>query len=507
MSRPDETPAPDWRALYDEAACGLLVTDPDGTIRLANRTFCRALGFEPEALVDKRRFQELLSMGGRIFHQTHWAPLLHIQGSVAEVKLDLLHRDGRQIPMVMNAVRRVHGPVQFHELSLFVAEDRNTYERELMRARRRAEELMDEHRLAHEAQALAEARLRTALEAGSLYVWEVDPATGERSFDPGAAVLLGRDAPGEVDVATYLRAVEPDDLGPAMQAFSHMLESPGCTYRATYRLNGEDGVQRTVLATARPVLHANGSVRRIVGVLQDITELSEQRAAAEDRALFAEQMIGIVSHDLRNPLSTIKMGAHVMEMGGGLAPRQEQVMGNIHRAVARAQGLISDLLDFTIARIGHGLTVTTQPADLHALVSTHVDELALAHPTRQIVHRRSGEGSVSADADRLFQLLDNLVSNAVAYGSPAAAITVASSIGPDQFSVAVHNHGQAIDARLLPTLFQPMVRGTDMASVTRSVGLGLFIVSEIAKAHGGEARVESSELDGTTFTVSIPRSV
>ncbi|MFS8063323.1 MAG: ATP-binding protein [Luteimonas sp.] len=504
MSKPDAIPLPDWAALYDEAACGLLLTDPDGTIRLANRTFCRAIGVDPEALVGKRRFQELLSMGGRIFHQTHWAPLLHIQGSVAEVKLDLVHRDGRQIPMVMNALRRTHGAVQFHELSLFVAEDRNTYERELMRARKRAEQLMDEHRRAHEAQALAEARLRTALEAGSLYVWEVDPDTGERSFDRGVAFLLGRDSPGDVEVEAYRDAVEPDDLAPAMQAFSRMLESPDRTYRSTYRLNGEDGVQRTVLATARPVLHANGTVRRIVGVLQDITELSQQRAAAEDRALFAEQMVGIVSHDLRNPLSTIRMGTQLMEMAG-LAPLQVQVMGNIQRAVARAQRLISDLLDFTIARIGQGLTVSVQPIDLHALVAAHVAELAMAQPTRQIVHRRLGEGSASGDADRLFQLIDNLVANAVAYGSAAAPITVASDIAPGWFSIAVHNHGPAIPAALLPTLFQPMVRGTDMASGNRSVGLGLFIVSEIAKAHGGEVRIDSTDADGTTFTVVIPR--
>ena len=128
MSKPDDTPLPDWQALYDEAACGLLLTDPDGTIRLANRTFCRALGFEPDALVGKRRFQELLSMGGRIFHQTHWAPLLHIQGSVAEVKLDLVHRDGRQIPMVMNAVRRVRDGVVSHGIAAYVARDRNTHQ-------------------------------------------------------------------------------------------------------------------------------------------------------------------------------------------------------------------------------------------------------------------------------------------------------------------------------------------------------------------------------------------
>jgi sigma-B regulation protein RsbU (phosphoserine phosphatase) len=199
------------------------------------------------------------------------------------------------------------------------------------------------------------------------------------------------------------------------------------------------------------------------------------------------------------------MGTQVMEMAG-LAPTQVQVMGNIQRAIARAQRLISDLLDFTVARIGQGITINVQPIDLHVLVSAHVDELALAHPSRGIVHRQLGEGRATGDTDRLFQLVGNLVSNAVAYGSATSAITVTSKVAPSEFSIAVHNHGPAIPATVLPTLFQPMVRGTDIASVNRSVGLGLFIVSEIAKAHGGEVHVDSTDADGTTFTVVIPRS-
>ena len=133
-------------------------------------------------------------------------------------------------------------------------------------------------------------------------------------------------------------------------------------------------------------------------------------------------------------------------------------------------------------------------------------ELALAHPSRGIVHRQLGEGRATGDADRLFQLVDNLVSNAVAYGSATSAITVTSKIAPGEFSIAVHNHGPAIPATVLPTLFQPMVRGTDIASVNRSVGLGLFIVSEIAKAHGGKRELASSDHEGTTFRVRLPRS-
>src|SRR5688572_9933843 len=142
MAEGGEGELPDAEALFEEAACGLLLTGADGTIRRVNRTFCRWTGRPAEALVGQRKVQDLLTMGGKIFHQTHWAPLLQMQGSVAEVKLDVLHCDGHTLPMVMNVVRRRHPGGTFDEISTFVAEDRNKYEKELLLARRRAEELL-----------------------------------------------------------------------------------------------------------------------------------------------------------------------------------------------------------------------------------------------------------------------------------------------------------------------------------------------------------------------------
>ncbi|MFL6593498.1 MAG: ATP-binding protein [Luteimonas sp.] len=503
MPPPDQAPGLDWATLYDEAACGLLVTGRDGTIHAANRTFCAWIGLPRESLLGKRRLQDLLSVGGRIFHQTHWMPLLHMQGSIAEVKLDLVHADGHAIPMVMNAVAREHDGVLRHELALFVATDRHSYEVELMRSRRHAEELLAQRQQAQDALSVAETKLRMALESANLHLWEVDPRTEERRYSPGFALLLGMDAPQEVAYEQFVAAIEPADLEQARAAFSSMLGSSSDLYRATYRVNGVDGVQRTVLATARMVTAADGGPRHVVGLVQDITELAQQRARAEDRALFAEQMIGIVSHDLRNPLSTIRVGSQVLELGG-VAPHQEPVLRSIDRAVARAQRLISDLLDFTMARIGHGLSVEMYPIDLHDVVAEHVGELAMAHPDREIRHRRIGEGSVVADGDRLVQLIDNLASNALAYGDKASPIEVTSSIGPDSFSLSVHNLGPAIEDALLPSLFQPMVRGTDIGSGHRSVGLGLYIVAEIARAHGGDVAVRSSADEGTTFVATFP---
>jgi sigma-B regulation protein RsbU (phosphoserine phosphatase) len=498
----DVPPLPDVDVLYDQAACGLLLTDGDGTIRRANRTFCTWLGVEADDLAGRRRFQDLLSMGGRIFHQTHWAPLLQIQGSVSEVKLDLLDAGGRQVPMVMNAVRRDHEGDVFHEIALFVAEDRHAYERELVRSRRSAEALLAEQQHTQQALAVAEAKLRVSMETAGLHAWEADPDTLVRRFDPGVALLLGMQSPQAVEFEQFFAAVEATDREGAQAALSRLLSGKTELYQAIYRLNGVDGVQRTVRSTARVVRAADGGKRQIVGLLQDITELSRQRAAAEDRALFAEQMVGIVSHDLRNPLATIRVGAQVMEMQG-VPPHQLPILLSINRAVARSLRLINDLLDFTMARIGRGLSVNMATLDLHEAVAEHLSELALAHPQRAVVHRQVGAGLCRADEDRLVQLVDNLVSNAIAYGDRAAPVTVTTRVEDGTCSIAVHNEGPAIPEDARQGLFRPMVRGTGI-DVGNSVGLGLYIVSEIARAHGGEVRLESSDAQGTTFTATFP---
>ena len=189
----DALPAAD--SLLEDAPCGFLLTEIDGLILRVNRTFCRWVGRDRDTLVGVCRLQNLLTVGGRIFHQTHWAPLLQLQGSISEVKVDVLHTDGRAIPMVMNAVRRKHGNRVLHELTAFVAKDRHAYERELMSSRRRAEELLIQQTEARSALTLAEATLRMAMDSARLFFWEIDPATGRSVFHPSIALLLGHAEP------------------------------------------------------------------------------------------------------------------------------------------------------------------------------------------------------------------------------------------------------------------------------------------------------------------------
>jgi len=501
----EKGPLPPLAELYAGAPCGLLLTDPDGTIRHANDAFCEWMGYPLAELAGKRRIQELLTVGGRIFHQTHWAPLLHMQGSIAEVKVEFLPRSGRPFPVVMNAVSKLHDGRPFHELALFVAQDRHRYEKDLMEARVRAEELLAAQLAARRALALANARERIALESARLHVWNVDPTTGRRHFNDSVAVLLGFPAPEAITDEAFKAHVAPADREAEANAFARALEAEQPPYDCVFRINGEDGLQRTVRATGEASFSESRLVH-FVGVMQDITELSVQRAAAEDRARLAEQMVGIVSHDLRNPLTAVRMGMQMLTDTAMAASRRERVHEHMEASIERALRLVQDLLDFTQARIGSGLTVTLQDVDIHGVVAEAIDELRLAFPERSVVHVQHGSGQSAADPDRLLQMLGNLVGNAMAYGAVDQPVTITTRVGVDSFAIDVHNYGKPIPHDLLPVLFEPMTRGTPAGGEQRSVGLGLFIVKDIVRAHRGTVEVTSEAGTGTVFRVELPRA-
>ncbi len=500
----DRLSLPDAHELFEGAASGLLITRPDGTIVRANGIFCRWTGYSAEELIDGRSLQSLLSVGGRIFCQTHWLPLLQMQGSVAEVKLDVLHRDGHALPMLMNAVRREHAAGVFHSVATLVVEDRHRYERELLLARRRADELLAKEQAAHQAYVQSEGHLRLALSSANLFVWEVDPATGARRYEDRLSLLLGHDVPRAVHRDDVSRAMGAADRDREARELQLALAHPAGEYDCEFRLHGVDGVSRMVRATGRRVSGTHGAPDIFVGIMQDVTAAASLREAAEDRALFAEQMVGIVSHDLRTPLAAITMNTRLLGRDA-LDARQAAALDRIGSSVRRAQRLVDDLLDFTAARLGRGLTVAPRTIDLCAVVAAAVSELADVHGAHRLVHTHTGDPVCTADADRLIEVLGNLVGNAVVYGAADAAIAVTSCVDGAQVRIAVHNRGPAITAELLPQLFDPMIRGDARESGQRNVGLGLYIVRQIALAHGGDVSVASSPEQGTTFTVVLPR--
>ena len=172
--------------------------------------------------------------------------------------------------------------------------------------------------------------------------------------------------------------------------------------------------------------------------------------------------------------------------------------------------LVNDLLDYTRVRSGHGLSVSLATCDLRRICEELIDALGAANPQQQFHAELVGDLVMQADEKRLEQLLANLLSNAAQHGGPDNPVTLAARGDVDTISLAVKNLGHPIPPSLLPTIFEPLVQGAQMEGGTDlsrgSIGLGLFIVREIVRGHQGTIDVESSEGDGTTFSVKLPRT-
>lgn len=242
-----------------------------------------------------------------------------------------------------------------------------------------------------------------------------------------------------------------------------------------------------------------------VGVIGlDVTERKQAERRIQQAHEFEQQLIGIVSHDLRTPLGTIVLGARALLARGDLHGAHATGVARLLGAAEKASRMIRDLLDLARARVGPGIPIRRRTVELGSVVSQAVEELRAAYPDRAI--RLAGEGDLvgSWDEDRIVQALGNLVTNAVKYGAPGSEITVALEGGSDAVRISVHNRGDPIPAAVLPTLFHPGARhATDPTD--RGLGLGLYIVERIAAAHGGTASVSSTRDDGTTFIVTLPR--
>jgi PAS domain S-box-containing protein len=242
--------------------------------------------------------------------------------------------------------------------------------------------------------------------------------------------------------------------------------------------------------------------------------LADRAAVAIDNALLYQQaqeairvredVVAIVSHDLRNPLNAISLSATALLRREQVDERTTRAAERIHAAADRASGMIRDLLDFTQARMG-GIPIHPKPLDFHEHVQRVVEEVRLAWPGRRIGFNASGDGRGAWDDGRLAQVITNLVGNALQHSPPDTPVRVSTRGEDGGVLLEVHNEGAPIAPELLPILFQPYRQGPDAGGSRGSLGLGLFITRQIVLGHGGTLDVRSSAEDGTTFTVRLPR--
>jgi signal transduction histidine kinase len=240
------------------------------------------------------------------------------------------------------------------------------------------------------------------------------------------------------------------------------------------------------------------------GDLRRRSEQVEERARVSE---YQERLISIVGHDLRNPLTALLVSSQMLlQKREDLKPRQAAAVERIQRSAARIDSLVALLIDFTYARLGKGIPTRPGPMDVKAVVERAALGVRDRYPGREIRVEAPAQTLLGSwDGDRIAQLVDNLVCNALQYGDDAP-VTVSLSRAADQsLELRVHNAGRAIPPDVRERLFDPYWRGTGAeVSHPRGLGMGLYIVREIARAHGGSVEVRSDDADGTVFTVRLP---
>lgn len=230
---------------------------------------------------------------------------------------------------------------------------------------------------------------------------------------------------------------------------------------------------------------------------------SYSRLVGESRDMF----LAILGHDLRNPLGSISLSATLLQRSTDLAAEAPELTGQILTSAKAMSHMITDLLDYTRTRLGAGMPVSPQPMDLRAVCDDVIAEFRSAHPDADIRFHPTGDTAGRWDADRLRQVVSNLLGNAIQHGDRGAPVTVTLHGDSAGVTLAVANVGTPIPAAALRTIFDPLVRGTADArkpNPTGSIGLGLYIVRQLVLAHGGTIDVTSSAHAGTVFTARLP---
>lgn len=234
----------------------------------------------------------------------------------------------------------------------------------------------------------------------------------------------------------------------------------------------------------------------------------EDRAALEAEAELREQLMGVVGHDLRNPLASILMSARLLLRANKYDPRTTEILMGIENSAGRMRDLIEHLLEFTRAHSGGGLSVRPEPTDLGKLCRTVVRELEVGRNAQgRFVVESSGELTGHWDPARLEQVVSNVAANALDHGSRDGAISVRASATPEQVTLEINNSGDPIPQDLIADIFHPFSRRKRTAEDERtgSMGLGLYIAHELVRAHHGTIDVRSTAADGTTFRIVLPR--
>lgn len=249
--------------------------------------------------------------------------------------------------------------------------------------------------------------------------------------------------------------------------------------------------------------------------LDDVIRFNEaiDQAIAESIGFFSAQveqarnlLLGMLGHDMRSPLNTILATAsYLAALNAG--EKVSEAASRLIRSGGSMKALLEDLVDFNRTKLGLGINIASADIDLATVVADELEQLRGAHPGRRIEMAVTGDTRGQWDGRRLQQLLRNLVSNGISYGAPDTPIRVVLTGEEDDVRLEVTNSGPTLERSALDQIFDPLKRGRSVEGRLNNesgLGLGLYIVREVSRAHGGHVSLRS-EGGETTFAVRLPR--
>ena len=460
--------------LYEDAPCGYLFTEPNGTIVRVNRALLEWTGRARGELLG-RRFQDLLTIPGRLFYENQYAPLLRMQGFVTGVAFEILREDREPLAVLVNSVLRTDGAgrPRYVASTVFDATARRSYERELLRARRAAEQLAVIVEGSHDAILSTSAALRI------------------QTWNPGAERLLGR-APVEA-VGMHLGEVLPVAADAAEWERVAAELRLGRTVRMDTAAVHAGGERIDVSAALTPHMGQLGELGGVSSIIRDVRERREAERVQQE-------FLAMASHELRNPLAVVKGHAQLLLRQGRF---DVVAMETIVAQANQLDRLVEDLL-LASQVAANRLTLRLVETDLVA--EARAAARAQTRPDGPQIRVEAAEERVVVQADtrRLRQVLANLIGNAVKYSPDGGEIVVGVRKEEEETSIVIRDQGVGIPAEALPRLFDRFYRVAATAEQAQGLGLGLYITHQLVRAHGGRITVESEVGRGSTFTVRLP---
>ena len=361
---------------------------------------------------------------------------------------------------------------------------------------------------------LASERLRLAAELSGMGFWELDLVADETHWDERTRRILGAPLQGPIQQADFYDRLHLEDRERVRAEVELSYDPEVAVYDTEYRVVSSDGTVRWVRARGRTVFDEHDNPVRFLGVVFDATREKEREQTlarltreAQRASAAKDDFLAMVGHELRNPLSTILLGAQILARK---ATHEPDVVKRIGRQARLLKRIVDDLLD--AARISHGkLTVQKSQVPLASIVNVASEIVAPSLEGRDqhlVIEGLQPDQELIADRERMVQVLANLIENASKFSRAGQAITLRVTAEGSHVTLSVIDEGAGIAPERLESLFHPFEQSTPSSERREGgLGLGLSIVKEIVERHGGSIRAESGGLgQGAAFHVRLSLS-